>query len=158
VVPELALEDLFASFSPIIRAQVQRATRDAALADDVLQETFLAALVHRDRLDPERLRGWLLVVARSRMMDALRSRGRGGEFGGSVVVADEAALVVDRVVLEQALASLEPSQRQVVTDVLINGLTSAEVARRAGIPQGTVRSRLHYAVAELRRRLDGGDG
>lgn len=158
MLPELVLEDLFTSFSPIIRQQVLRATNDPALADDVLQETFLAALVHRERLDPDRLQGWLMVVARNRMTDVLRRKGRLGELGGSLSVSDEESMVVDRVVLEQALATLEPIQREVVTDVLINGLSSAEVSRRSGIPQGTVRSRLHYAVAELRKRLEGADG
>lgn len=157
MVPELALEDLFASFSRVVRAQVLRATADESLADDVVQEVFAAALAHRDQLDPVRVQGWLMVVARNRLIDAMRRSGRTTGLVAELPVMSGEEHIVDRVALAEAIQSLAPLQREAVIEVLVNGCSSAELASRRGVPQGTIRSRLHYGVIELRRLLDARD-
>ncbi len=155
---EVILEDLFESFSPLVHAQVLAIVGDAATSDDLVQATFLAALDHKDSLlvDKELLKGWLLIVARNRAIDHLRRTSRLAQLDINTLDSsyDESNNALDRLDIESAIDTLSDDHRQVVREVLVNGTPPVILAEKLGIPEGTVRSRLHYAIKILRTKLD----
>jgi RNA polymerase sigma-70 factor (ECF subfamily) len=135
---------------------------DHALAEDVLQETMLRAWRHRDALQgpPASLRSWLFTVARNLVIDEWRTRRHRFE----VVVADPpeprggGADATDQVLLawlvSEALTSLSPEHRAVLQECYFRGASVADASRRLGVPEGTVKSRTHYALRALRLTLE----
>lgn len=140
----------------------RRAGRDVAL--DVTAETFRVALAQFDRYDPSlgHERAWLYGIATNLLrrhwrseQRALRSQHRSAasvSVTGDPLLAVEdrfdARRDVDRVL--EAVALLDPDDRDVLLLTVWEGLTSAEVAAALGIPAGTVRSRLSRIRAQLR--------
>ena len=129
-------------------------------AQDAVQETFLRAWRSLTRLrgEPEALRPWLYTVLRRVLIDAHRTQ-RDLPIGGpDDVVSDRGVdggyeYLLDRWRLEHALALLSASHRQVLIEVYYRGTSSEQLAACLGIPAGTVRSRLHYALRALRHQL-----
>lgn len=135
---------------------------DAALADDLVQETILLALDRAQQLrEPERLKGWLCAILANRLRDHFR-RVRGHEdideideavlaHGETPEAARESVQLAERVRAE--VARLPLGQRQVLTLVDLEECSYAEVAGILQVPIGTVMSRLCRARAQLRRTL-----
>lgn len=131
---------------------------DREPAEDIVQETLLRAWNHRDRLPAESRRPWLFTTARHLVIDSYRARrARPAEQPLELVdpaVGDEdidAAL--DSVVVADALRALSPEHRSVLFDCYYRGRTAAQIAAARGLPPGTVRSRIHYALRALRLAL-----
>ena len=134
-------------------------TGDHAGADDVVQETLLRAWrtprVMAD--DPARLRSWMFTVARNIVIDEARSARRRHELpvdelpetGG----VDDTDAMFDALLVEEALATLPADHRAVIVSAYYGGRSVAQAAEELGIPVGTVKSRLHYAVRALRLAL-----
>ena len=139
-----------------------RLTGDQARAEDVVQETLLRAWQHPEVVeDSERsARAWLFTVARNMIIDDLRSA-RFRKEGGSLDVAgapepagpDEVSAALDRLLIGDALAQLSPEHRAVIRRSYYLGWTTAQIAADLQIAEGTVKSRLHYAVRALRLTL-----
>ncbi len=136
--------------------------RDAAAAEDISQEAWLAAHAHAPADRP--LRPWLGTVVRNLVRMRLRSDAR--RLRREAAVTDEtppptADELVDRVELQRALADavleLDEPYRATVLLHYFEGLTSADIARRQGIPEGTVRRRLKVALDRLRARFEARD-
>jgi RNA polymerase sigma-70 factor (ECF subfamily) len=135
---------------------------DAALADDLVQETLLRALDRAAQLrDPERLKSWLCSILANCLRDHYR-RLRGHEdideldesvleLGETPEAARESLQLAERVRAE--VARLPLGQRQVLTLVDLEEYSYAEVADILQVPIGTVMSRLCRARALLRQRL-----
>lgn len=140
----------------MLRRVVWRATGDAARVEDIVQETILR--VWRKAPDTDNLRAYLVTTARHLIVDQHRAASRRpqevalGEPGGGDTGALDHAL--DQVLVEEALARLQPDHLTVIRCLYYQRLTVAEAARRLGIPQGTVKSRAFYAVRSLRDILD----
>ncbi|HEY2794021.1 MAG TPA: sigma-70 family RNA polymerase sigma factor [Micromonosporaceae bacterium] len=126
-------------------------------AEDHLQETFLRAWrwVQQHPTDLTTIRPWLYTVARRIVIDAARSR----KVRPTEVLFDEATQRatgndVDRFVLVQsvrdALRSLTPEHRAALVELFYRQHTAKEAAEILGIPEGTVKSRVHYALRALR--------
>ena len=127
---------------------------DAALAEDIAQESFLAAIRNLDRFDRRRPFGpWLHRIVVNRAIDASRSRSlrREVELNESRVET-EVHEPVDRAVLE-ALGRLPPEQRAVVVLRHLLGYTPGEIARMLDLPRGTVNSRLRRGLDAMRAEL-----
>lgn len=139
-----------------------RVTGDRHLAEDVVQETWLRAWRHLDRLDDERgsVRGWLLRVAHNVAVDAHRGRrARPAEVGfGDEALADLAAQappgdeVENRMVVDELLDRLSPVHRRAVIEVYFIDRTATSAAGALGVPVGTVKSRVHNALRVLREQ------
>lgn len=163
-----ALNKLYAAAEKPVRKLAFRITRDSALAEEVTQATFLKAWMQAGRYDPERgsVLTWLLCIAHSRSIDALREgsevappHARPRTFG--VDEADSQASPEDQAVesqraseLHRALAALDPLQRQLLGLAYFKGATQEEIAQRFQLPLGTVKSHIKRALAVLRRALE----
>ena len=147
-----------------LRKLALRLATDEASAEDLVQETWLAAL----RRPPRRggARRWLQRVltnaARQRLRSASRRTARETEVGGEteegLSPADLAARLEQEQRLLAAVAGLRDPYKTVVLLRYEEGLSAVEIARRNGVPAATVRTQLHRAVEELRARMDDGPG
>jgi RNA polymerase sigma-70 factor (ECF subfamily) len=136
-----------------------RLTGDQAGAEDVVQETLLRAWQHPEVTDDQErsTRAWLFTVARNLVIDQRRSARFRNESGTGDVERiydragpDEMDSALDRLLLRGALAQLSQEHRAVIRRAYYQGWTTAQIAADFHIAEGTVKSRLHYAVRALR--------
>jgi RNA polymerase sigma-70 factor (ECF subfamily) len=160
-----ALAGLYDRYAGCALAAAQRILRDRAEAEEVVQDVFLQLWHARVRYDERRgrFRSWLFVLARSRALDRVRARGsrpRGepptGREAAGAPDAEQRVLAGERErrVLE-ALAALPSGQRQAIELSFYRGLSHSEIALQLAEPVGTVKSRMHRAMATLREALEG---
>jgi RNA polymerase sigma-70 factor, ECF subfamily len=140
---------------------VMSLTGDAAHAEDIVQETLLRAWRKPTVLDQREAsaRAWLFTVARNLVIDEARSARRRHETPTPAeamperVTADETERMLDAWLIGDALAELSPEHRQVIVEAYYGGKSVAEIASSVGIPEGTVKSRMHYGLRALRLAL-----
>lgn len=134
-------------------------TGDRAGADDVVQETLLRAWRTPRILaqEPASTRSWMFTVARHLVIDDVRSARRRREIVvddvPERVQADATEALFETILIEEALAALSAEHRAVVIRAYFRALTVAEMAAELEIPEGTVKSRLHYGLRALRLAL-----
>jgi RNA polymerase sigma-70 factor, ECF subfamily len=157
---DAAVRQLYSRYAKALHRYVERFCPDLASTDDIVQETFIRAWRHLPRLtaDDRLIRPWLFRVARNLLIDAdraARSRPISVEARPDQDFRDDTGLdqVMDRQLVIDALQHLSPAHRTVLVETFYRGGTTATVARQLGIPHGTARSRLHYALLALRRQL-----
>jgi RNA polymerase sigma-70 factor (ECF subfamily) len=159
-----ALERLFRAHWGIAHRAAYLVVHDAAAAEDIAQEAFLAAVRALDRFDRRRPFGpWLHRIVVNRAIDHARARSLRREValaerpGGGA--GEPVARELDGVVEE--LAALPPDQRAVIVLRHLVGYTPGEIARMLALPRGTVNSRLRRGLDAMRHRLEaqarGGD-
>jgi len=133
---------------------------DRGLAEDVAQETLLRAWRDRTILEspPPAVRAWLFTVARNIVIDQWRSRKVHPETPladpPDAGVDDESDQLLLSWVVAEALTRLSADHRAVLLECYYRGRSVAEASRRLGVPEGTVKSRTHYALRALRLALD----
>jgi RNA polymerase sigma-70 factor, ECF subfamily len=134
---------------------------DRPRAEDVVQETLLRAWRHFSVLDERQgsVRAWLFTVARNIVIDEWRTRRAHAEL--AVAEVPEVGDPVDRTdqlllswMVAEAITKLSADHRAVLLECYYRGLPVSEAARRLGIPEGTVKSRTHYALRALRLALE----
>jgi RNA polymerase sigma-70 factor (ECF subfamily) len=153
------LESLFREHWPRAYRAAYLVVHDGAAAEDIAQESFLAAIRSLDRFDRRRpFSPWLHRIVINRAIDWARSRALRAEVGdaGLAAVADESAA---RQRFSQpvvaALASLSPEHRAVIVLRHLLEYTPSEIAELLDLPRGTVNSRLRRGLDELADRLQG---
>jgi RNA polymerase sigma-70 factor (ECF subfamily) len=147
------MEGLYYESGLQLLAYLSQRTGDAASAEDLLQETFAAALRHPERVrSASSARAYLFGIARNLAATASRSVRHGEPLPPDLAVED---LPADPRVelLRTAIAGLKPEFREVLELRLQQELSYNEIAEALGVPLGTVRSRLHYSLNQLRRTL-----
>lgn len=158
-----AFQRLFDSLSPALRAFFRRSVRDAAVADDLVQTTFLKMHGARRRWRRgERLRPWVFAIAAHVRGDWLRGHGRRAtealdeETLAADASSDPSAALRERersARVHAALESLTAEQRVVVRLHRFEGLGFAQIGAALGITEGAAKLRAFRAYAELRKRL-----
>jgi RNA polymerase sigma-70 factor (ECF subfamily) len=132
---------------------------DRARADDIVQETLLRAWRNLDRLDESQgsVRSWLFTVARNIVIDEWRSsRSRAEQLYADVPDSahpDRTDQLLASWIISEALGTLSADHRAVIAECYYGGASVAEASARLGIPEGTVKSRTHYALRALRLAL-----
>ena len=148
-----AFDSLLAEIGPPLFRYVTRVTGDAALAEDVVQETFIAIVRKISWLnDPSLFRAWTYRIASREAFRLLRKR-------RAVILEPIGELAgfeepIDPWQRERLLASLEqlsPASRAVVTLHYLEEMPLGDVAAVLDLPLGTVKSRLSYGLAQLRK-------
>jgi RNA polymerase sigma-70 factor, ECF subfamily len=149
-----ALEELFRRHWPRAHRAAWLVIHDAAGAEDVAQEAFLAAVRSLDRFDRRRPFGpWLHRIVVNRAIDHARARHVRREVAPEDVTSEA---VVDRPSDDviAALAALGPEQRAVIVMRHLLGFTPGEIARALGLPRGTVNSRLRRGLDAMRSEVE----
>ena len=142
---------------PALRRYARALTRDADIADDLVQDTLVRALRSEHLFHGGEVRSWLYTILTNLNRNRLRSLSRrplmspiedndapdlaGPEAGGRDI--------------ERALATLVDEQRDALLLVVLEGLSYREVAEVQGVPIGTVMSRLARARVQIKSYLDG---
>jgi RNA polymerase sigma-70 factor (ECF subfamily) len=135
-----------------------RSLGDAGLAEEAVQETFLRAWRAGKRFDPEigSLRTWLFAILRNVVIDLGRARaarpGVAKEGIEPAVEPIEDSLLAWQV--EEAMRRIGDQHRRILVETYYRGRPYAEVAADLGIPVGTVKSRVYYALRALRIALE----
>ena len=161
-----AMADLYDRYGRLAYALIYRIVRDAAAAEDLVQETFLRVWNRVQSFDQERgaLGPWVLTVARNRAIDYLRSvdgRMSAGaleldrlESPALFCEFDAGALSLDRARrLKSAFEKLSPNQRMVIELAYYEGMSQTEMAERMKQPLGTVKTWVRSALKVLRDQL-----
>jgi RNA polymerase sigma-70 factor (ECF subfamily) len=161
-----ALAEAFDSLGSAVYGAALRVLGDNVAAQDVVQDVFVELWRHPGRYDATAasLRTYLMVIARSRAVDRVRSevsrfvreqrhyRLAAGQRpmspGDEVVAAEVATLVRD------AVQMLPDGQRRLVELAYFEGMTYREAGLAVGIPEGTAKSRLRLALAKLEAVLE----
>lgn len=153
------LQALHDVHGPALTRFVAHMTHDASFAQDVVQEALLRAWKHPEILaqSDDAARAWLFTVARNLVIDDRRSARYRREVSTDVLPetgsTDETDSALDAWILSDALSSLSVQHRSAIVGAYYLGHPIAEMARREGVPEGTIKSRLHYALRALRLSL-----
>jgi RNA polymerase sigma-70 factor (ECF subfamily) len=147
------IEALFRLHWPRAHRAAYLVVHDAAAAEDIAQEAFLAAMRNLDRFDRRRPFGpWLHRIVVNRAIDWARARQLRGEAElVDVVAAPEPGPLDDS--LLGALAALPPDHRAVIVLRHLLEYTPGEIAELLGLPRGTVNSRLRRGLDSLKESV-----
>ena len=157
---EGAFASLAVAVGDRLHAVAHRILRDIDLAEDATQQALLAIWRDLPQLrDPARFEAWSYrLLVRACYAEARRTRRSGTNLRllpeSEPMAADELATVADRDQLERGFRRLSIDHRAVVVLHHYLDLSLSDVADALGIPEGTVRSRLHHAMRGLRAALD----
>jgi RNA polymerase sigma-70 factor (ECF subfamily) len=157
-----ALAELYDRYGRPAYGLALRVLRDEALAEDAVQDAFMAIWKTAARFVPEKgsASTWILTLVHRRAVDLVRREERRRadpldetplESGGAT--EEEASIRERRRAVQAALAQLPEEQRQALELAYYGGLSQSELAERLGVPLGTVKSRMFAALAKLRDLL-----
>ncbi len=157
-----ALAELYDRYGRPAYGLALRVLRDDALAEDAVQEAFLALWRTAARFVPERGKAstWILTLVHRRAVDLVRREERRRaetldhlpEPGGGAVDEDT-WLRLQRERVQHALKQLPDQQREAIELAYYGGFTQSELAERLGQPLGTIKSRMFTGLARLRELL-----
>ncbi len=160
---QACLAESYRRWSPLVFTMARRSLGDTSDAEDVTQQVFVGAWRSRQNFDPElgNLPAWLLGIARHRIVDRQRARGRELRLVGAVEVEaaahDDVAPVdqtVDRLVLAAEIQQLPHPRGTILRLAFWEGHTYSQIAERLDLPLGTVKSHARRALLHLRTRLE----
>ncbi len=162
-----ALDLLYDRYGRLVYSTAVRILNSVEEAEEVTQETFLRLWERSEIYQPNRgsLSGFLIALTRSRSIDRLRSRKSSqaklqriktfSDCGSHYNPPLEFVAVQERSnLVREALKQLSPADRELLETAYYEGLSQSEIARRDGIPLGTVKSRARQALKKLRAVLD----
>src|SRR6187431_725839 len=163
---EPALAALYDRYGRVAYGLALRVLRDSALAEDAVQDAFLAVWRSAHRYIPERSKPstWIMTFVHRRAVDLVRREERrradqlteaDATVGGSV--DEEAWLGLERERVQGALRQLPDQQREAIELAYYGGFTQSELAERLGQPLGTIKSRMFTGLTRLRQLLDEGN-
>ena len=160
---EAALAELYDRFGRVAYGVALRILRDEKLAEDAVQEGFLAAWRSAGRFMPERGKAstWILTLVHRRAVDLVRREDRRRadvltddlEPAPTGSAEDDAWLRFERERVQAALRQLPDQQREALELAYYGGFSQSELAERLGLPVGTIKSRMFTGLARLRELL-----
>ncbi len=161
---DVALAELYDRYGRAAYGLALRVLRDEALAEDAVQEAFLAVWRGASRFLPERAKAstWIMTLVHRRAVDLVRREERRRadplpevELESGAPSAEELVwLRLERERVQAALRQLPDQQREAIELAYYGGFTQSELADRLGEPLGTIKSRMFTGLARLRELLD----
>jgi RNA polymerase sigma-70 factor (ECF subfamily) len=159
---QTALAELYDRYGRLAYGLAVRVLRDEALAEDAVQEAFLAVWRAAPRFVPERGRAstWILTLVHRRAVDLVRreERRRADSLAtvpepGGVGADEDVVLRLQRQRVQEALGLLPDPQREALELAYYGGFTQSELAERLGQPLGTIKSRMFAGLTRMRELL-----
>ncbi len=160
-----AFDALYGRYAPLAERLARGILGEPALAEDAVQEAFLALWRRAPRYDPARgsVGSWLLTIVRHCAIDVYRRRHADRWVNDAALAetsdgSDTHALACQDAAAQQvreALAQLPVAQRAALTLAYAGGYSQAEIARAQGVPLGTVKGRVRLGLRALRTQLAG---
>lgn len=155
-----AFESLYDAYHRLVYGIAFRVLGDATAAEDITQAVFLKLWTAPERFEAGNFGGWIARVARNQAVDAVRRKSH-AETELSEAVPDSDLLEervfseIDAESVRRALSQLPAEQREPIELGFFGGITHAEIARRSGIPLGTIKTRIRTGLGKLRSALEG---
>jgi RNA polymerase sigma-70 factor (ECF subfamily) len=163
-----ALAELYDATSPLVLGLIRRIVEDFLTAEEITLDVYtqvwrLAGTYSQEKGTPMT---WLLMLARSRAIDYLRSRARRAKDSERPIEAawdyshadrspETAAISGSRQrIVQEVLADLAPEQLRVLKLAFFDGLSHIEIAEKTGIPLGTIKSRIRAGMMRMRELLE----
>jgi len=161
-----ALGQCYDAMGPIVFSLAVRMLRDRQAAEDVTQDIFVQVWRQAGNYDTSRgtPEAWMMMIARTRILDRLRSRSAGvvlKPVGDNLPDAPDASdwpddLAItreDAVHVREALADLPGDQKQAVELAFFDGLTHVEISEKLNVPLGTIKTRIRLGLLKIKDRL-----
>lgn len=154
------LRALYHEHGPALWRYTYSLVGDAGRAEDIVQETLLRAWQRPSVLDQSTnsARAWLFTVARNQAFDEHRSARNRREVGTDsppeTPNPDQTDRALDAWLIADALTRLSADHRAVVVAAYYRGWSTRQIATELDLPEGTVKSRLHYGMRALRLALE----
>lgn len=163
-----AADELYARYARPVFSLACRIARDGGIAEEATQDVFVQAWREASRYDPARgtVRGWLLMMARARTLDRLRSRQRRISWQTPLDAAPEVDVPNTGISLESTLAAAEDAgrvnaalailpetDRRLIDLAYFDGLSQSEIAARLAVPLGTVKTHTRRVMRLMRRAI-----
>jgi RNA polymerase sigma-70 factor, ECF subfamily len=163
-----AYRRLLVEIAPFVRALARRALRDAAEAEDAVQDVLLTLHAMRASYDPRRpFTPWLAGITRYRIIDRIRARGRRAAREVALQPehetispdgANDAATALDAAAMHRALAQLPAGQRKAIEMLKLRELSLREAAAESGMTVAALKVATHRAMARLRVLMGAAQG
>jgi RNA polymerase sigma-70 factor (ECF subfamily) len=158
---KIAAEALYDMYSASLYGVILRIVNDEAVAEDILQETFVK-IWHSFgsyNTDKGRLFTWMVNIARNLSIDKTRSKdfknqSKNQELENNVLSIDEQRNTVyqpELLGIKELVSTLKPEQKSILDLIYFKGYTHVEAAEELGIPLGTIKTRLRMAILQLRK-------
>jgi RNA polymerase sigma factor (sigma-70 family) len=157
---KIAIEALYDMYSSSLMGVIARIVIDEAVAEDVLQETFIKIWNSFQSYNTEkgRLFTWMINIARNMAIDKVRSKdfknqNKNQDIENNVAFIDEQVNNVykpELMGIKDLVEKLKPEQKAILDLVYFKGYTHVEAAEELGMPLGTVKTRLRMAIMQLR--------
>jgi len=159
-----AFKELYEMLAPRLRVMLMRQGAPRANADEIVQESFLTLWRKASVYAPDRgsVPAWLFVIARNLRISQLRR-----EAPSQALAADysempdpdprQDEMLASRQlhgIVQTAISELPPDQREVVRLAYLEGISHGDIAKRLGLPLGTVKSRMRLAYGKIRASLE----
>jgi RNA polymerase sigma-70 factor (ECF subfamily) len=156
-----AFAELYAHFAPRVKGFLIKSGADGSMAEECAQEVMTTLWHKAHMFDPTRasVATWIFTIARNRKIDILRKQRRpepeeltwGPEAEPDQ--ADVLALQQETERLGKALTALPPAQRELIEQAYFGDLSHSEIAKKTGLPLGTIKSRIRLALERLRQTM-----
>jgi RNA polymerase sigma factor (sigma-70 family) len=151
-------------YSSSLFGVISRIINDTAVAEDVLQDTFVKIWNSFGSYSAEkgRLFTWMVNIARNLAIDKIRSKdyknqGKNQELENNVTFIDEQRNTVykpELLGIKELVETLKPEQKSILDLVYFKGYTHVEAADELGVPLGTIKTRLRMAIVQLRKHFN----
>ncbi len=155
-----AFERLYDEYHRLVYGIALRVLSDVRAAEDVTQAVFLKIWSSPETFKSGNFAGWIARVARNRAIDVLRDHRQIADAmpamaPADVELEDDVARALDGKSLRDAMSRLPHEQREVIELGFFGGLSHDQIAKRTGLPLGTVKTRIRSGLRKLRDQLGG---
>ncbi len=154
---------LYDNYSKALYGIIKKVIEDDAVAEDLLQESFIKIWNNRLLYDTSkgRLFTWMVTIARNSSIDYLRSKqnkfdekiNRGDKTLNEVNKSNKVETSVDHIGLKKVISRLKDDHRTLIDLVYFEGYTQEEISKKLGMPLGTVKTKVRSALISLRKEI-----